>query len=82
MTYLLDTNACIGYLNGSAPSIRTNLEKHNPSEVMLCSVVKAELLYGASKSQVREATRVKLEMFFRGFRSTPFDDVAASRIPR
>ena len=45
---------------------------------MLCSVVKAELLYGASKSQVGEATRLKLELFFSGFRSAPFDDLAAA----
>ena len=45
---------------------------------MLCAVVKAELLYGASKSHVGEATRLKLELFFRGFTSAPFDDVAAA----
>jgi tRNA(fMet)-specific endonuclease VapC len=39
MTYLLDTNACIKYLNGQSESIRQNLESKNPGDIVLCSVV-------------------------------------------
>jgi len=45
---------------------------------MLCSIVKVRLLYGASKSQVREETRLKLHLFFNGFTPLPFDDSAAA----
>jgi tRNA(fMet)-specific endonuclease VapC len=48
MKYLLDTNTCIAYLNGRAVGVRRRLQGLPPSEVTLCSVVKAELLYGAS----------------------------------
>ena len=41
--YLLDTNACIRILNGSSPAVAARLQATNPSDVRLCSVVKAEL---------------------------------------
>jgi tRNA(fMet)-specific endonuclease VapC len=48
MTYLLDTNTCIKFLNGQSDSIRKNIESSNPESLALCAVVKAELLYGAA----------------------------------
>jgi len=50
MKYLLDTNVCIRYLNGRSDGIRRMLEARAPGDVALCSVVKAELLYGVLKS--------------------------------
>lgn len=50
MTYLLDTNVCIGYLNGRAVHIRDRMAVLDPSEIVLYSVVKAELFVGALKS--------------------------------
>lgn len=43
----------------------------------ICSVVKAEMFYGAAKSQRPEATRQLQEAFFRRFISYDFDDIAA-----
>ncbi len=75
--YLLDTNACIRLLNGSSPSLAERLRREGPRQVRLCSVVKAELLFGASKSaRVRENHRV-LTAFFAPFRCLPFDEPAA-----
>lgn len=51
MTYLLDTNTCINYLNGRSEKVRHNLESHDPTNIVVCSVVKAELFYGAMKSK-------------------------------
>jgi tRNA(fMet)-specific endonuclease VapC len=45
--FLLDTNACIGHLTGRAPPITERLKTLSPSSVVLCSIVKAELRYGA-----------------------------------
>jgi tRNA(fMet)-specific endonuclease VapC len=45
--------------------------------VALCSVVKAELYYGAYKSQQRTQTLARLERFIRNFHSYTFDDAAA-----
>ena len=49
--YLLDTNACIQFLNGTSNKIKENFQQHSPAEIALCSVVKAELLFGARHSQ-------------------------------
>ena len=50
MKYLLDTNVCISYLNGQSDDLRRRLESKLPGEIALCSIVKAELLYGVAKS--------------------------------
>lgn len=54
MAWLLDTNAWIIYLKMPQSSIRSRLETVSPAEVVLCSVVKAELLHGAQKYGNRE----------------------------
>ena len=77
MIYLLDTNTCIRYLNGQPPAIKARLEQLRRQDVNLCSVVRAELLYGAAKSRIREQTITKLTTFFASFASLPFDDRAA-----
>ena len=48
--YLLDTNACIKILNESSTELIERFQSKTPSEIQLCSVVKAELVYGARKS--------------------------------
>lgn len=74
MTYLLDTNACIRLLNGSAPPLVERLRRHHVTDIALCSVVKAELTYGAFRSsRVAENLRL-LDHFFAPFVSLPFDD--------
>jgi tRNA(fMet)-specific endonuclease VapC len=77
MRYLLDTNTCIAYLNGRAVGVRRRLQGLPPNEVALCSVVKAELLYGARKSTNPPTVLAKLRRFFTPFISLPFDDAAA-----
>ena len=75
--YLLDTNACIQFLNGSSEKIKTNLQQHAPSEIALCSIVKAELLFGARHSQQIERNLSRLKQFFAPFSSLNFDDRCA-----
>jgi tRNA(fMet)-specific endonuclease VapC len=77
MIHLLDSNTCIRYLNGQSESIRRNLEAKRPEEIVLCSVVKAELVYGAVKSARLERNLEKLRRFAEPFSSLPFDDAAA-----
>jgi tRNA(fMet)-specific endonuclease VapC len=45
MTYLLDTNVCIDYLRGRAVEVRKRMESILPGDVVLCSIVKAELFH-------------------------------------
>ena len=75
--YLLDTNTCIGYLNGRAVGIRQRLEAERTENVFACSVVKAELFYGAMKSSNPERTLSQQLEFINRFVSLPFDDTSA-----
>lgn len=77
MTYLLDTDICIDYLRGSNPAVRDRLLTCAPSDVCLCSVVKAELIFGAHNSQKVAANLRRLRDFFEPFQSVFFDDAAA-----
>ena len=77
MTTLLDTNVCIAYLNGNDENVRARLTALSPHDVVLCSVVKAELLFGARKSQRVEENLQRLATFFGSVESLPFDDRAA-----
>lgn len=74
MKYLLDSNTCIQFLNDSHAGVRRHFFKHLPSDLVLCSVVKAELVYGAYRSARVAANLQRLEIFFQPLRSLPFDD--------
>jgi tRNA(fMet)-specific endonuclease VapC len=76
--YLLDTNACIVYLNRPISGVRQRLQSLSPQDVAVCSVVKAELFYGAMRSNNPLRTLAKQEAFLNNFVSLPFDDVAAA----
>jgi len=52
--YFLDTNTCIYYLKGKSPRVRSQLLSKRPEEIKVPSIVKAELLYGAAKSQQQD----------------------------
>ena len=76
MSYLLDTNVCINLLRGCHKSVLQKLKTMPEKEILLCAIVKAELLVGATKLQsARQLEQLKL--FFNRFDSIPFDDSAA-----
>lgn len=77
MIYLLDTNACVVYMNGRAPRLQHRLNQLHPGDVAVCSVVKAELFYGAMKSRDPAATLAKQQQFLTPYASLPFDDSAS-----
>lgn len=77
MRYLLDTNVCIRYLNGQSEKIYQQLSIRKPEEIALCSIVKAELIYGAQKSHNPSKNLQRLYSFADPFISLPFDDKAA-----
>lgn len=80
--YLLDTNACIAILNHSSPRLVARLQQHNPADIFLCAIVKAELLYGAHHSS-RTADNLRLlNRFFEPFISLPFDDTCSDTYGR
>ncbi len=75
--YLFDTNACIRILNKSSAPLIARLQRHDPSELKLCAIVKAELLFGARHSDRMAENLALLAAFFAPFRCLPFDDACA-----
>nr|WP_269144767.1 type II toxin-antitoxin system VapC family toxin [Nostoc sp. WHI] len=74
---MLDTNACIVYLNRPMSAVRQRLESLSPADIVVCSIVKAELFYGAMRSNNSIQTLTLQEAFLNNFVSLPFDDRAA-----
>ena len=80
MAWLLDTNAWISFLKPGQPAgkaIADRLAALQEGEILLSSVVKAELWHGAEKHTNREARLAKLTEIFDRYVSLPFDDAAA-----
>lgn len=77
MIYLLDTNACIAYLRNVNQVIVRKLATTPASDVAVCSIVKAELFYGAMRSNDLTRTFRVQQSFLEQFVSLPFDDQAS-----
>ena len=70
--YLLDTNACISYLNQVDSPVRRRMQALRPEAIALCSVVEAELHYGVERSAKPEENRKRLQPFLEQFLSYAF----------
>lgn len=79
MTWLLDTSVCIPLINRTDERAAERLLGHSPGSVLLCSVVRAELYFGAHNSARVAENLQRVETFCRAFESLPFDDGAAER---
>lgn len=77
MSYVLDTNTCIKVLNGSSSAVLKNIKQADDDEVVIPSVVRYELFYGAYKSNNSEKTLNVLSDFLSVFRSLELDDPIA-----
>jgi tRNA(fMet)-specific endonuclease VapC len=77
MRYLLDTNVCVMYLNGRSDLVRDRILSTPTQDMAVCSVVKAELFYGAMKSNNPTRTLERQQQFLERFVSLPFGDDAA-----
>ena len=64
-------------MNGISLSVKENLLLKNPENIYLCSVVKAELYYGAIKSKYQNQNILKIDRFAEKFISLSFDDSAS-----
>ena len=72
--YFLDTNTCIYFLNGKYEVIKIKILETPPNDICIPSIVKAELLFGAYKSNNKESIIDKVERFLEPFAITPFTD--------
>jgi tRNA(fMet)-specific endonuclease VapC len=82
MKYLLDTNTCIHYINGTSQAVFERLNAQDEGDVVVCSVVKAELFYGAMHSQNPSKNLANQQKFLVLFASLPFDDTTAEHYGR
>jgi tRNA(fMet)-specific endonuclease VapC len=79
VTWMLDTNACVDYLRaGGGSRIANRLAEKKAEDVVLCSVVRAELVFGALRSRDAAANLAKVGELLSRFPSLPFDDDAAN----
>lgn len=81
MIYVLDTNACIGWLRKNQTNLVDRIAQESPTDIMICSVVVGELLFGVEHSAVthRDNSRRQVELLRRQFASVPFNDSAAEQ---
>jgi tRNA(fMet)-specific endonuclease VapC len=65
VSYLLDTNACIGLINGSSRKMRVNYLRAERGGALLAtsSIAVHELWYGAAKSQQASRNALALAAF-------------------
>jgi len=75
--YLLDTNVCISILRNTSKQLLERIRQESPSDIRICSIVKAELLHGARKSARVSENLILLNRFFDVIQSLPFDDSCA-----
>ncbi|EMJ97788.1 type II toxin-antitoxin system tRNA(fMet)-specific endonuclease VapC [Leptospira alstonii] len=75
MNYFLDTNICIYFLKGKSENIEKNIRKLNPNRIKIPSVVKAELLLGAFKSNYKKKNREFVLSFLDPFEIIGFNDI-------
>lgn len=65
------------YLKQPGGQLEQAVLSHPPDQIVLCSVVKAELWHGARKYERTDRRLAVLQRLFTQFRSLPFDDAAA-----
>ncbi|MFM9968392.1 MAG: type II toxin-antitoxin system VapC family toxin [Burkholderiales bacterium] len=78
MKYLLDANTCIRLLNASSEEVMRRYKACVPADIALCSVVRAELLYGARRSARVELNLKRLKDFAEPLHTLSFDDRCAN----
>lgn len=75
--YMLDTNILVDFLRGNAPGILKVLRESDARAFAISSVVEAELLLGAHKSQNVARERRRVEELLLPFEIVPFDSACA-----
>lgn len=76
-TWLLDTSIRAALINRVDEQAPARLLEHPRGSVRPCSVVKAELHFGAQNSSRLAENLQRVEIFCRAFESLPFDDESA-----
>lgn len=82
MTFMPDTDTCIRYFTNRNAGVVQRMAATDPRDIRICDIVKAELYYGAYKSQRRDQNLALYDAFFDQFQSLHFDSAAARQYGR
>ena len=77
MRFLLDTNACVAHLRSRGTSALSRRFVASVNDVGVCSIVRAELMFGALRSQDVQRNLADVRNFLSPLPSLPFNDAAA-----
>jgi tRNA(fMet)-specific endonuclease VapC len=80
--FLLDTNACVHFLNGTSDRLVQRILDAGPGKIATSSITLAELHFGAARSARAEVNLERVETFADELASYPFDDACAARFGR
>lgn len=67
-------------MRGRNSTLKQKLEYTATKDIAVCSIVKAELFYGAMKSAKPQRNLTLQQQFLAQFTSLPFDDLAATTL--
>ena len=76
MAWLLDTNILIA-VSRKQPGLRSRLAALSAGDILLSSVVLAEIEYGIARSERREHNRAVYDVLLKAFAMVDFDSAAA-----
>lgn len=71
--FLLDTNTCIHYLNGTDAGLTRRVLAAGPDRLAVSALTAGELHFGAARSSRPRENRDRLAAFFRELAVIPFD---------
>lgn len=77
MIYLLDANACIQFLRNRPSPVLRRIQQAQTHDMVLCSIVVAELYEGAYRSARQSENLEQVANFTLLFTILPFDTAAA-----
>jgi tRNA(fMet)-specific endonuclease VapC len=77
MKYLLDTNVCINILKGKSENVKNKISVLSNENIVIPSIVRFELYYGAFKSTQKRKTVAILTEFLNIFEDIVFDSNSA-----
>ncbi len=77
--YLLDTNVWSVFLRGRDENVRCRIDGSNPSDLIVCSIVRAELLHGWVRNARPAGLGESLQKLFKAFPSLAFTNKSAEQ---
>ena len=82
MIYMLDTNACIHYLNATSRALIARVLDAGPRALVVSSLTVAELHFGAARSSKPRLNLERVHAFLSELQSIPFSDTCAAAFGR